>query len=87
MTILLTGLLEIISLIFVASIIIFPLHYPTRNMLEDFTCRAESNNLPNTHLFGFASVASYKAIYNKSYLIWVTSRLFPGSGNGLSSVD
>ena len=35
MIILLTALLEIISLIFVASIIIFPLHYPTRDMQED----------------------------------------------------
>ena len=35
MTILLIALLEIISLIFVASIIIFPLHYPTRDMQED----------------------------------------------------
>ena len=35
MTILLTALLEIISLIFVFSIIIFPLRYPTRDMQED----------------------------------------------------
>ena len=59
MTILFTALLVIISLIFVASIIIFPLHCPTRDMQEDYVCKAESHNLPKLINFCDFVLASY----------------------------